>query len=577
MAYERRQHSVWKNLFLVRHGESTANEINRFAGTIDAPLTDLGRAQASRAGNGWQSGQLDRVYVSPLQRARETADILLGTPALANHTPLPITPDSRLSERHFGDFTLKNKTRLQRRFGLRSYEAALYREASALHGGEEFSAFRQRVLSFLKNEIYPQLRDGKRVLVVAHKYVIELLTRLILRLPEGLGRDLRLPNAQIIGGANLRRYVRRESPLRNWFSDLVVVHHSAILALAAVIGLLLNAAGATSKPPTWLPLLLLGAATTIALARVSLSKTLDGSECSLFAVNRLGFRFVVLPWLVTGGLIAAAQIHEPLQTDALLGFALLLAAPTAVTAIVLSRTSGGMILPTVMMVLLSTTMSLANIIVLLAFFGQTDLTMQAFMLVAVSSISLLLPALLVYISRRRFPIFVAKAAEDHAALSVLALAIFVILSFQQISLSSFYPNALIAIAAGIALRLVALRLARHRSLYGIDDYFAYSYPNIFLVIILAGLLDNTLVLELATWFLVPMFALAPLDDLLIKRLRNAQTESSLLSYMRVAAPTLGLFHSAGEYCKSAHHPPRRTGNRDAGANVTQARERTGRW
>ena len=49
------------------------------------------------------------------------------------------------------------------------------------------------------------------------KYVIELLTRLILRLPEDKGHDLRLPNAQIIAGGRLQRYVHRESPVRNWF------------------------------------------------------------------------------------------------------------------------------------------------------------------------------------------------------------------------------------------------------------------------------------------------------------------------------------------------------------------------
>ena len=130
---------------------------------------------------------------------------------------------------------------MQRRFGLRNFEAALYREECALHGGETLADFRRRVLSFLRDEIYPLLRSGERLLIVAHKYVIELLTRLILRLPEGSGRDLRLPNAQIIAGGKLRGYVRRESPVRNWFSDLVVVHHSAILALASMAGLMLNA------------------------------------------------------------------------------------------------------------------------------------------------------------------------------------------------------------------------------------------------------------------------------------------------------------------------------------------------
>ncbi len=394
----------------------------------------------------------------------------------------------------------------------------------------------------------PLLQRGERLLIVAHKYVIELLTRLILRLPEGKGRDLRLPNAQIIAGGRLKHYVRRESPVRNWFADLVVVHHSAVLAIAAMLGLILNAGGLTTNPPKWLLLLLLGVATTISLARVSLTTRSATADPRLPAISRLVFRFVAVPWIVTLAAIPLLPLQGAVNHDVLLGISLLLAAPTAVTAVVLSRTSGGMILPTVLVVLLSTAMSLANIILLLAFFGQSDLTVQAFMLVAVSSVSLLLPALLVHVPRPRFPIFVAKTAEDHAATAVLTLAVFVVLSFQQIALDSFYPNALIAFGLGIALRLVATRLARHQSLYGIDDYFSHSYPNIFLVIILAGLLDNTAVLELTTWFLVPMFGLAPLDDLLIRRLHRSQSDSKLMSYMRVGGDPFDYPQSIRECC-----------------------------
>ena len=88
-------------------------------------------------------------------------------------------------------------------------------------------------------------------------------------------------------------------------------------------------------------------------------------------------------------------------------------------------------------------------------------------------------------------------------------------------------------AAGFALRLLAVGLARQGSLYAVDDYFSVGYPNIFLVIILAGLIGNQVVLEIATWFLVPMFALAPLDDLLLKRLHRATPNAKLMSYLRI--------------------------------------------
>lgn len=544
MSNDRRQRTVWKNLFLVRHGESTANEVNRFAGTVDAPLTSLGEAQARRAGYGWQAGGIDRVYQSPLLRARQTTQILLQTPGLVGEAMPEVIPDPRLSERHFGEFTLKNKTRLQRYHGLRSYEAALYRAASDLHGGESFIQFNQRVLSFLRDEIYPLLREGKRLLIVAHKYVIELLARLILRLPEDKGRDLRLPNASIIPGSRLSGYVRGESALGNWLNDLIAVHHAPVLAFAALLGLGLNAAGLLRPPPHWLLVLLLGLATAISLAHVSFRSPSAIQDPHLLSWGRLIFRFFALPWLVT--LVTATPwpllgLHDP---DLLLGVALLMAAPAAVTAVILSRTSGGMILPSVFAVVVSTGMSLANTILLLAFFGQSGLVLQASTLIAVSLFSLVLPAILVHLARQRFPIGVAKIADDHAALAVLALAVFVVLSFQQVTLESLYPNGIVAIGIGAGLRLLALGLARSGSLYGIDDYFSICYPNIFLVIILAGLLGNPVVLEFATWFLVAMFGLAPLDDRLLERLQRNQPQAKLMSYLRVDAQPIGVERSS---------------------------------
>ncbi len=122
---ERRSTGKWDNLFLLRHGESTCNEVNRFAGTVDAPLTALGEAQAARAASQWRGKPPEIVYVSPLLRARRTAELLYaGVDTETEATPF-FRVDERLRERHFGDFTLRNKAFIQRDVGLRSYERAL--------------------------------------------------------------------------------------------------------------------------------------------------------------------------------------------------------------------------------------------------------------------------------------------------------------------------------------------------------------------------------------------------------------------------------------------------------------------
>jgi hypothetical protein len=169
---------------------------------------------------------------------------------------------------------------------------------------------------------------------------------------------------------------------------------------------------------------------------------------------------------------------------------------------------------------------------------MSELTLQALIYAGLSIGSLVLPILLVYPMRRFYPITTAHFAENHASTAVIALAVFVVLAFQNIPLSSFFDSGLLALAIGLSLRLAAVRIARHLSLYGVDDYFSMSYPNIFLVILLGGLLGNAMIVELATWFLVPMFALAPLDDLLIRRMQDTQPQFDLTDYLRISPQSM---------------------------------------
>ncbi|MEM7011676.1 MAG: histidine phosphatase family protein [Verrucomicrobiota bacterium] len=183
----------WSNLLLIRQGESTCNEANRFAGSVDAPLPRLGRAQAQQAAKTICGKIPDRLFVSNLSRARETAEIVFPQA----ETGLAHEIDERLAERHFGEFTLRNKAELQATHGIRGYEEALYDPEGVIRGAESFAEFQHRVEQVLY-EITPLLKSGETVLVVAHKYVVELMVRLILDLPLQSGYDLRLPNSKVL-------------------------------------------------------------------------------------------------------------------------------------------------------------------------------------------------------------------------------------------------------------------------------------------------------------------------------------------------------------------------------------------
>src|SRR3712207_5152938 len=65
-----------QELFLIRHGQSTANESGIWQGQMEFPLSEEGRSQARRVGLALAGKRFDGLYSSPLGRALETAEII---------------------------------------------------------------------------------------------------------------------------------------------------------------------------------------------------------------------------------------------------------------------------------------------------------------------------------------------------------------------------------------------------------------------------------------------------------------------------------------------------------------------
>lgn len=89
-----------KKFYMIRHGQSVANEAQIFSGNLDVALTDLGRTQAAAARLHVESLTDKPVQIihSHLQRARHTAEII------NENLKLPLHETSLLGEHHFGDW-----------------------------------------------------------------------------------------------------------------------------------------------------------------------------------------------------------------------------------------------------------------------------------------------------------------------------------------------------------------------------------------------------------------------------------------------------------------------------------------
>src|SRR5690625_3299349 len=195
-------------LVLLRHGQSTWNELNQFTGWVDVPLTDRGRQEAARAGELLKQENLlpDVVYTSLLRRAITTANLALEA---AERQWIPAQRSWRLNERHYGALQGKNKAEIREEHGdekfmiwRRSYDTPPpeladdheYSQADderyALLGDdlprtECLKDVVARLVPYWYDNIVPQLAEGKTVLIVAHGNSLRALVKHL----EGISDD----------------------------------------------------------------------------------------------------------------------------------------------------------------------------------------------------------------------------------------------------------------------------------------------------------------------------------------------------------------------------------------------------
>ena len=154
-------------LLLARHGQSLWNEVRRFQGTTDVGLSALGRRQAEALGLAVRGLRLAAAYVSPMQRAFETATIAL------EGMDIPIVPIDELRELSLGEWEGCTVDEISARDGdpyRRWVRAPL---DCPPPGGEALTDVCGRVVAAV-GRIAAAHPNGDDVLVVAHGGVISV-------------------------------------------------------------------------------------------------------------------------------------------------------------------------------------------------------------------------------------------------------------------------------------------------------------------------------------------------------------------------------------------------------------------
>ena len=81
--------------YIVRHGQTLLNSLDRAQGWSDSPLTEAGKQMAADIGKKLKRIEFDAVYASDMLRAVQTAKLILET---GGKSGVPIEKDERLRE-----------------------------------------------------------------------------------------------------------------------------------------------------------------------------------------------------------------------------------------------------------------------------------------------------------------------------------------------------------------------------------------------------------------------------------------------------------------------------------------------
>ena len=153
-------------LILIRHGQSVWNAENRFTGWTDVELSQKGVGEAERAGDILSEIRFGVVHTSGLIRAQKTAEIIMSRNNVSGK--IPVMKDQRLNERHYGDLQGLNKAETAEKHG--AEQVHIWRRSFDVPppGGESLKMNAERTIPYFEEEIGPDLKDGKNVLVSAH-------------------------------------------------------------------------------------------------------------------------------------------------------------------------------------------------------------------------------------------------------------------------------------------------------------------------------------------------------------------------------------------------------------------------
>tara|TARA_B100002052_G_scaffold245492_1_gene231285 strand:+ start:244 stop:906 length:663 start_codon:yes stop_codon:yes gene_type:complete len=167
-------------LILVRHGQSTYNEENRFTGWKDVDLTEKGVNEAINSASLLKDIPIDLAFTSNLMRAQKTLDLILNKLNLV----LNVTKHEALNERDYGSLVGQNKSEAAQKYG--EDQVQIWRRSYDIPPpeGESLKMTLERTVPYFKNVIQPLLSDSNNIIISAHGNSIRSIVMYLLSISE---------------------------------------------------------------------------------------------------------------------------------------------------------------------------------------------------------------------------------------------------------------------------------------------------------------------------------------------------------------------------------------------------------
>ncbi|GMO67615.1 MAG: 2,3-diphosphoglycerate-dependent phosphoglycerate mutase [Endomicrobiia bacterium] len=204
---------------LVRHGESVWNKENRFTGWSDVDLSEKGNEETLIAGEQLKKDgfTFDLAYTSVLKRAIKTLWNIVNKMDLVW---IPVVKSWKLNERHYGALQGLNKAEIAAKYGedrvkiwRRSYDtppmplnendercpgkdvrySMILKSELPLTECLKDTVF--RVVPYWKEEISPQIKSGKKIIIVAHGNSLRALVKYLNNISDNDIVSLNIPTA----------------------------------------------------------------------------------------------------------------------------------------------------------------------------------------------------------------------------------------------------------------------------------------------------------------------------------------------------------------------------------------------